>query len=184
MDATEQEIQQLVRKAKSGDSESFGKLYDIFQPRIYRYFYFRTSPRETAEDLTQTVFLEMIRSLDRYIMRESARFSTWLFQIAHHRLIDHYRKNKISISIDALNENTYKELQIQPSEPLFDTRHERVVQLFMKLPPRYKEVLRMTLVDGLDTAEVAKLLGTTPLHVRVLKFRGIKKLKALADQSL
>ena len=52
------EVEPLVDRAQGGDTEAFGRLYDIYADRIYRHIYYRTSNVEDARDLTQEVFLK------------------------------------------------------------------------------------------------------------------------------
>ncbi len=177
MEHHEGDIQALVQAAQAGDEDSAGQLYDAFFQRIYRYFLYRVSGPEIAEDLTQTVFLEMVRSLPRYKQRRAARFSTWLFQIARHRLIDHYRQHRETEDIDAVIERTHIELRVDPAESTYDTRAAAVWQALERLPEKYRSVLRLAYVEDLDAQEIAALLGITAVNVRVLKHRGMQQLK-------
>ena len=52
------EVESLVDRAVGGDTEAFGRLYDIYADRIYRHIYYRTSNVEDARDLTQEVFIK------------------------------------------------------------------------------------------------------------------------------
>ena len=57
---------QLVSQAKTGDSDAFGKLYDSYLERIYRFIYFRVEDQQTAEDITSQVFLKAWENLGRF----------------------------------------------------------------------------------------------------------------------
>lgn len=181
MGVDEADILGIVRQAQSGDTESVGRLYDEFHQRIYRFFYYRVGIRETAEDLTQTVFLEMIRSLPRFVARTATPFSAWLFQIARHRLVDHYRQRGETLSLDQIVVCRHSPVAVEPAELTYDARSERVRQAIVQLPDQMRRVIQLSCLEDMDTADIAALMETTMVHVRVLKFRGIRKLKQLLN---
>lgn len=171
MDNGTVDIAALVARAKLGDRQSVGALFDTLHPRIYRFFAIRTSDRETAEDLTQTTFLEMIRALPRYTVQKDAKFTTWLFQIARFRLIDHYRKGGRTIPLDQVAEPVD---DTAPTDPL---AAEHVTWALRQLPEKYQTVLHLRYGEDLDTKDIARIMRTTALNVRVLQHRALKALK-------
>ncbi len=60
------DVEPLVDRAAGGDTEAFGRLYDIYADRIYRHIYYRTSNVEDARDLTQEVFVKAWQGLPKY----------------------------------------------------------------------------------------------------------------------
>ena len=62
-----------------------------YQP-IYKYIYFKVSHKETAQDLTQEVFYKLTKNIHRFV--SAAKFSTFLYQIAHNVVVDYYRSEK------------------------------------------------------------------------------------------
>jgi len=74
---SEQEIQELVSKAKQADESAFGQLYDIFSQQVFNFLLGKLAHKQTAEDLVQTVFLKAWTNLQKYQQRPSAKFSTW-----------------------------------------------------------------------------------------------------------
>src|SRR5690606_7549763 len=71
-------IRPLVDRAKEGDADAFGVLYDRFQPEILRYLLVRVRDRDVAEDLVQQVFLKAWQAVPRYQHR-GAPFRAWLY---------------------------------------------------------------------------------------------------------
>ena len=57
---------QLVLQAQDGDAEAFGRIYDAYVERIYRFVFFRVDDQQTAEDITSQVFLKAWSNLDRF----------------------------------------------------------------------------------------------------------------------
>lgn len=167
----EPEIQDIVQRAQRGDSDAFGLLFEQFSDRIYRFLILRVSAREVAEDLTQTVFLEMIQSLPRYKKQRTAKFSTWLFQIARFRLIDHYRAEKRHVPLDEAPEPAE-----DPSYP-DPAADEGLLRALEKLPEQQRAVLHLHFFEDLKPKEIAEVLGLTPANVRVIQHRAITQLR-------
>ena len=87
----------LIEKAKEGDGNAFGKLYDLFFDRIYKFIFFRISHKEVAEDITEEVF---IKALNQYgieaqlymVVEETAEMLQALNKARRNQLIDIYHQ--------------------------------------------------------------------------------------------
>ena len=80
----------LMLAYRDGESAAFERLYGRWRGPLYRYFLHQCGHAGQADELYQDVFMRVIGASARY--EPSARFSTWLFRIAHNRLVDHWRK--------------------------------------------------------------------------------------------
>src|ERR1051325_6820005 len=98
----ESTIQDLVTKAKQGDGEAFGSIYNHLSKPVYNFLFMRIRNKQAAEDLLQTVFLKVWHNLGRYESKRTAKFSTWLFQIANYTLIDHWRTRKETVDLSVV----------------------------------------------------------------------------------
>lgn len=172
MDTQSVEIAALVEKAKNGDREAIAQIFERLQNRIYRYCLMRTSDRATAEDLVQTTFLEMIRALPRYKVQSDAKFTTWLFQIARFRLIDHYRQQGRTVALEDAPEI------VAESAPTRDPFQDAQVEAALKtLPEKYQTILHLRYREDFETAEIAAAMKISSLNVRVLQHRALQALK-------
>ena len=79
-----------MERYREGDSEAFAILYQRHKGALYRYFLRQCETAAQAEELFQDVWLRLIRSRKRYTIQ--AKFTTYLFRLAHNRLVDHYRR--------------------------------------------------------------------------------------------
>jgi RNA polymerase sigma-70 factor (ECF subfamily) len=164
----------LVAKAQTGDHQSMSLIFEQMKDRIFRFFDIRTKDRDLAEDLTQTTFVEMIHALPRYRVQSNAKFTTWLFQIARHRLIDHYRQSGRTVELEA-------------AEKLADSKQDHhdpierdlVLVATRQLPESYQTVLHLMYQEDLDTKDIAEILKTNVVNVRVLHHRALKALRKL-----
>ena len=81
----------LVAKAKQGDQEAFGILYEEYLTPVYRFIYFHVRHKNEAEDIAQNVFVRALGAIARYEEQGTA-FSTWLYTIARNLIIDYWKK--------------------------------------------------------------------------------------------
>ncbi len=82
----------IMEAVKNGDLQQAALLFDQYHKRIFNFLARMTMDRDVAEDLTQNVFLRMIRYRSSY--REGARFQAWIYQMARNGFSDHYQENK------------------------------------------------------------------------------------------
>jgi RNA polymerase sigma factor (sigma-70 family) len=89
----------LMRRYVEGDVTAFELLYRRHEMRVWRYLQRNTGNRATAEELMQEVWFAVARDAAHYV--PSARFTSWLFGIAHHRMIDSVRMRRRERSLDS-----------------------------------------------------------------------------------
>jgi RNA polymerase sigma-70 factor, ECF subfamily len=171
----EDETHVLVERAQNGDGAAFAALYDVFAPRVYRFFRFRVEAAEAAEDLTQRVFLKMIEQLPNYKPR-GIPFAAWLFRVARNAWIDEHRTAHGWIPIDDLAGN--------PAEA--DGPHDLAVAALDAemlraaidtLSPDQREVIACRYFAGLSCRETAVQMGRSEGSVRVIQHRALAALR-------
>lgn len=79
-----------IEQTQRGNPSAFGRLYEMYAERVYRYLVFRTQDAHVAEDLSAETFIKAFQNIRRYRIGR-APFGAWLFRIAHNVLIDHWR---------------------------------------------------------------------------------------------
>jgi RNA polymerase sigma-70 factor (ECF subfamily) len=171
------EVESIVDRAVDGDTEAFGRLYDIYADRIYRHIYYRTSNVDDARDLTQEVFAKAWKVLPKY-KRTKTPFLGWLFTISHNRVIDYYRTKKdhayLNTEIDMGN-------QVSNPENLAEAQftQQEVRRTILQLPEDQQQVILMSFIEGFEYAEIAAALNKTEGNVRVMMHRGLKKMREI-----
>lgn len=172
----------LYRIRAKKDPEAFGKVYDLYAPRIYRFVYFKVSSEEEAQDITADVFLKAWQYLLDRNGQEVRHLSALLYRIARNRVIDFYRQRAARGEVESLAPN---------DEILEDTRDqfgkldakldvEALAPALRSLKDEYREVLVMKYIDELENDEIAEALGKTQGNVRVLLHRAMNSLRGLA----
>src|ERR1700689_4984711 len=100
MTVTAESDETLMARYGRGDAAAFEVLYRRHEMRVWRYLERNVGNRATADELMQEVWFAVARDAPRYL--PSARFTTWLFTIAHNRIIDSIRTSRRHASLDDL----------------------------------------------------------------------------------
>ena len=173
---------ELVQRAQSGETEAFGKLYDTYFSKIYRFILLKVTKRVDAEDLTHQVFLSAWQNIRSYRFQGNP-FSSWLYRIAHNAVIDFYRTQKPHIDIELVSEDSIAhipdlEQELDRGAELIHVRHA-----LTQLKPEEQTALIMKFVDELSNKEIAEALHKTEGAVRVMHHRALKQLRKIIDES-
>jgi RNA polymerase sigma-70 factor (ECF subfamily) len=170
------DLEKLVTRAKAGDADAFGTLYEEYAPRVFRFALARVSEPADAEDLLHRVFLKVIEALPRYEQR-GLPFGAWLFRIAGNAVVDFHRTDRHSISIDTV--------QGRPDEVpgpmrILEVAEERAAirAALSALTADQRDVLVYRFFAGLSPAEVGALMGKREGAIRALQFRALERLRA------
>jgi RNA polymerase sigma factor (sigma-70 family) len=88
----------LMLRYASGDLQAFNLLYDRHEMGVWRYVFRNVRIQAVADDVLQDVWFALARQAPRY--QPTAKFKTWLFTLAHNRLVDYFRTAKQHVSLD------------------------------------------------------------------------------------
>lgn len=176
---------ELIEEYHKGNDAALEKLINRYISPIFNFVSVYIHDKQSAEDITQEVFVKMWRHLKRFDVNKN--FKTWLYTIAKRTAWDFLRKYKIMPS--SLTEEVHLE-QMQdtatsPSEKMKVADRQKLVQLALeKLPILYQEVLNLYYIEDLNFREIAEVLNESINTVKSRHRRGlimIKKLISLDD---
>jgi RNA polymerase sigma-70 factor (ECF subfamily) len=159
-------------EATLDDPAVFAVFYDQTLPRIYGYFLHRVGGNvAAAEDLTQETYLSAVRDVGRG--RIGADPVRWLFGIARHKLLDHYRRQgRDQGLVVPWYDGIEDDVSLPPLDPALEEDHARVVDALGRLPSSQQAVMALRYLDGWSVPEVASALGKTVHAVESLLARG------------
>jgi len=155
--------EELMLAYRDGDAHAFEQLYLKHKGGLYRYFLRKCGNASIAEELFQDVWMKLINAREHYEVK--AKFSTWLYQMAHNHFIDHYRKHSISASMnrnfqDDELENIPAGNNQQPEQQAeFQQQMETMLQLISELPDEQREAFLLREEAGMSLAEIAEVTG-------------------------
>lgn len=176
------EERDLVLKAKKGENEAFGLLYDKHFDSIYRFILLKTGSKSDAEDLSHQVFLSAWQNIEDYEFR-GFPFSSWLYKIASNAVIDHWRTKKPNVSIDLVREDYLSELPELQDEVDQKFELRLVKNAIAKLEPDQQNVLIMKFVDELSNKEIAHVLDKSEGAIRVIQHRALRQLRKILSEN-
>ncbi|MEW6189182.1 MAG: sigma-70 family RNA polymerase sigma factor [Actinomycetota bacterium] len=172
---TAQDLKDIVERAKVGDGEAFGMLYDIYFDRVYGYIYYKVGDPTEAEDLTERVFLKALEAIDKFSWR-GVPFSSWLFRIARNLMIDYYRTRSrstmipVSDRIQTIDREDPEEIAIRKFS------YEKLYAAISRLTEEQQEVIILKFFMNLSNAGIARTLNKTEGAIKALQHRALHSL--------
>lgn len=173
----ELELPAIIAQAQRGDPNAFGELYGKYAGLILRYLYVRVRDQEGAQDLTQEVFVRVIKGIGGFEYRGEKSFLGWLYTIANNVLIGQARRKRaISTPLDQ-------------SIELIDPRgqddvisiYDRVSlqQAISQLTQDQQQVLTLKFFADMTNNEIAATIGRTEGAVKALQHRALQSLQQI-----
>lgn len=168
----------LVYKARCGDKNAFGALYDRHAPRVFYLLRRLCDSPETAEDLTQDTFVTAYDALDHW--RGVGAFPTWLCGIAVRKYAAARRREERQPRTDLLDEDApvYKAHDDPLAHCARREAEDALDEAVAHLPPACREAFLLIRVEGLPYQEVADLLGVPLGTVQSRLHRAMRLLHA------
>ncbi|MGD6967936.1 RNA polymerase sigma factor [Rossellomorea vietnamensis] len=151
-------------------------LYRKHHQEVYKFLICFTGCKNEAEDLTQEVFLKLIKSSSNY--NGSCTITTWIFSIAKHTAIDHYRKKKF---YSIVKDSFFKNMTSLNSDPqhliIHDENKHLIHQAILQLKPSYRAVIILRGINEFTISETAEILNCSISKVKVTYHRALKRMK-------
>jgi RNA polymerase sigma factor (sigma-70 family) len=162
-DSSDEELMLVYRDGEAG---AFDVLYARHKGGLYRYLLRQCRDAAVAEELFQDVWMNLIRARAAYTVQ--AKFTTYLYRLAHNRLIDHYRKNAQAVmsSFEDEDGETLDEVADE-REPAPDAgldarrQAQHLLALISALPDAQRAAFLMQQEGGMSVEEIAQATGVT-----------------------
>ena len=177
----------LMLAYAGGDAAAFERLYARHKGPVFRYVLRSVKARGEAEELFQDIWMKVVQARSRYAA--TAKFTTWLYTVAHNRLVDHWRAKGLTIVASTDDEESnVPELAAAPSaEPhrLSEAREtlERLAAAVQALPLAQREAFLLHHEGELTVAEIAAATGTNEEAAKSrLRYAMTKLREAIGDE--
>jgi RNA polymerase sigma-70 factor (ECF subfamily) len=178
--------QALVFAARKGDRQSFGRLVERYQRKVYALAFGILRQREDAWDVAQEAFVKAYRNLDRF--EGTAAFYTWIYRITYNLAIDTLRE-KTRRDAQALDETKRLEEAMENDRPALredpgETAERKelavVIETAMgRLSDKHRAIIVLREIEGLSYEEMAEVLGISKGTVMSRLFHARQNLQAL-----
>jgi RNA polymerase sigma-70 factor (ECF subfamily) len=159
----------LMLSFARGDAAAFEELYRRHESPVYRYLCRCVRDPQAASDLMQDVWFAVARAAVRY--QPTARFTTWLYTLAHHRMVDSTRTRRDHQSLDApaADGDGASLVERLPADPRREPAAEaeanedgaRVLRAVEQLPAEQRAAFLLKADAGLSVEEIAAITGTS-----------------------
>jgi RNA polymerase sigma-70 factor (ECF subfamily) len=161
--------QRLFDMWLSGDPKGFSELYERYRSRVFGFLLRMTGDRDIAEDILQETFLAALRNSGHF--DRSRSFLSWLFGIAHKRVIDYYRHAKVEADHAGDTDGSVGSRIDAPDDGLSNKRLRAVVnQAVEQLEPSQREVFLLRELGGVPFKEIAEIMGC-PINTALGRMR-------------
>jgi len=196
--------EQLIQWYHKGNTEAFEQLYSRYKNAMYHYFFRQVQSAGIADELHQDVWLNIIKSSSGFAQQSS--FKTWLYKIAHNRLVDHYRRTSKQplylVQEAGLEKNSGQELEKESDagsahnsqdnrcndEPDAILQEQQLSNALLdgiaSLPREQKEVFLLHEKSGLTLQEIATITDSSFESTKSRLRYAVKKLRQSLAQYL
>jgi RNA polymerase sigma-70 factor (ECF subfamily) len=170
--------EELMAAYRGGDARAFETLYARHRTRLFRFVLRSVQARAIAEELYQEVWMRVIEARTTYAPK--ARFTTWLYTIAHNRLVDHWRKR--GLTLVALEADDVPSSSSDPADHAQARESlERFAAALEALPALQREAFLLHEEGELSVAEIAAATGANEETAKSRLRYAMAKLKAAVD---
>ena len=183
----------LINRIIAGDRSGFNKLVWRWEKKIYNFIFRYLGKKELARDVTQKTFIRAYNNITK--LKETNKFSSWLYQIAANLCKDELKKmsNRDFFSIELINENNQhghlmpnELIETEFNQPDEELNHKQIGEIvqpaLQKLPDDQRIVIIMKEYQGLKFREIAETLGEPLNTVKSRMYYGLSSLKKIFEK--
>ncbi len=171
-------LEPKVERAREGDSQAWGDVYQTLAPLVFRLCRRILPSREDAEDATAEIFLKAQMHLDQYDAERP--FRTWLYRVAANHCWDEVRKRRGRMETETVEiaSETVESDDPDPQEKLLASETSQGIRVALaKLGDRDRLVVTLRYFAELSYEEIAEVIGVTSTFVGVSLLRARRKLR-------
>lgn len=173
------EEEKLVKQIRNkGDKNAANQLINSYYKYIYLYVYKQVNNQEISKDITQEIFISMLRSITNYEIKK-ASFKTWLYKIASNKIIDYYRSRNYKyttkiVDIEEIDISDTKDIEAE----IIQKEHIReIIDIVNKLESNIQQIFRLKVFGEMTFKEISEILEISESTVKTKYYSTIKKIK-------
>jgi RNA polymerase sigma factor (sigma-70 family) len=177
---------QLMQAYAGGNADAFEVLYGRHKRALLQYMINSCGSESIASEMFQDVWLRVVNGRDTY--QPQSPFNAWLFRIARHRLIDHYRTQGRAPKMENIDDENQKnifQLALSPLTPeqlaSINQRENELYNALQQLPDVQREAILLRHIAGMSIAEIAMVVETGTETIKSRLRYAISKLRTLLE---
>lgn len=170
----------LLQRIRQWDTVALGQVYDDYYDRIYRYIYCYLGRADAAEDVAANVFTRLLIAV-RNGNSPRSNLGAWLYRVAHNLVVDTFRRKPVEdLEVAEWLDSGEPDLTHTVEQNL---QLERVRTALQQLTATQQQVIVCKFLEGMDSREVAQILGKSEGAVDALQHRALLALRKALSQS-
>ena len=178
----------LVEAALKGSTQAWEKLVRRYEDRVFNQGLRLTGNSSDAMDLMQEVFLGVYRNLHRF--RGDAKFSSWIFRIAHNKAIDMNRRKRLMPFVANSDEHDGDMLDNFPGHSSFEAEevlierqgNKAILSMLVELPMSQRLIIELKIFQSQTFEDIASIQEVSVNTVKTRFYSALKKLKAISEK--
>ena len=177
----EEDVIDLVERAREGSPEAFADLYDRYVDRVYRFVLYRVgSDVALAEDITSEVFVRALRKIKSFTW-QGRDVGAWFVTIARNLVLDHFKSGKFRLEVFGPDpgEGSREGIVDPEDQALARVSQADLYRAIQQLGTEQQEVIYWRFLQGLSVAETAAAMDKTDGAIKALQYRAVKALYRL-----
>ena len=178
--SSESVLPSIIGRAKAGDTGAISEIYRLYAGQILRFLCLRLPEQETAKDLTQEVFIRVIKGIGGMEYRGEKSFVGWLYTIATNVLIGHLRRSNVN---QTPLDDELELIDPRAQEGVFAVFDRvAIAQAMATLTVDQQQVLTLRFFADMTNAEIGKVLKKSEGAVKALQHRALQSLQQIMSR--
>jgi len=174
----------LIDKILLGDSDAVASFYKSHSPKLLRYLRKKLPCQEDAEEVLNDIFFAAIDELPFF--KQKSNLNTWLYKIAHNKVVDFYRKKKIkSILISQIPFLEIIAAEIENPEFQFEKNkiRDKIEKAFLSMSLEYRKILSLHYEQKIPVKDLAPVFNLSFKATESLLFRARRKFRLAYERA-
>lgn len=170
----------IKRIQKHGDKKAADELISAYYKEIYAFVYRQTGEMQLSMDLTQEIFISMLRSIDAYTPKKAA-FKTWLYRIASNKVVDYFRSANYKYFSQITDIEECEFFLSDSGDMETQAEHKLLVQKVMCYLTQYdfeiQQIIRLKFFSDKTFREISEIMTISENTVKTKYYKALKNLR-------
>lgn len=177
----EKKLIKLVKE--KGDKSAAEEIINFYYESIYINVFKQIADREIAKDLTQEIFISVLKSIGNYEEKKSS-FKTWIYKIASNKVVDYYRSKYYKYTTIVEEIENYDFMSSYNIENEFQIKEdaEEVMNIVNRLSANIQQIFRLKVFGDMTFCDIGKLLDISESTVKTKYYSAIRKVKRVLEE--
>lgn len=178
-----QDLQLIKLIQKKGDRTAANTLISLYYKEIYSYVFKQNGNRELSLDLTQEIFVSMMKSINDF-QEKKASFKTWIYKIANNKIVDYYRSKyyKQGINLGNIDDLEFKDTLNIEDDFIINQDAKDIMEIINKMEGSIQQIIRLKVFSDMTFNEISKILEIKESTTKTRYYSAIKKINRILGE--